>query len=541
MPLRAGLFDVLIIDEASQVSVAQAFPALLRAKQTVVLGDSKQFSNTKSSNASIALNNKYKADLDQYFKREVSREAADLARLSRFDVKRSILEFVEMCANYQVMLRKHFRSYAELISFSSQTFYGGMLQAVKIRGCPLDEVIQFSEVDPSGHATTRGTNPAEVQFILERLLELLDEEEPPTVGVITPFREQQALLSKTLFGHARGAEFEDKLRLKVMTCDSCQGEERHLIFYSLVATVTQDALNYVFPVSLDNAEESVEEKLKIQRLNVAFSRAQEMIWFVHSKPLDAFHGSIARVLYHYRHILDEGLEGSHQTDPASPMEAQLYEWLKQTPFYHQAGDQLEVLPQFPLGRYLQQLDPSYTHPAYRVDFLLTYTAPAGRVYIVIEYDGFAFHFQPAANIHVGNHERYLVEADVERQLVLESYGYRFLRVNRFNLGTDPVQTLSERLTRLVARALDEPEVSQVDVLQEQAAGLVSRDLKPCERCGEILAQDKFFDQALRNGQGGVGRICAVCKEKEKAAAREAAAARPSPSGARYYRRRRWRR
>ncbi|MEI9966043.1 MAG: AAA domain-containing protein [Caulobacteraceae bacterium] len=41
------LFDVIVIDEASQVSVAQAFPALLRAKKVVVLGDSKQFSNTK--------------------------------------------------------------------------------------------------------------------------------------------------------------------------------------------------------------------------------------------------------------------------------------------------------------------------------------------------------------------------------------------------------------------------------------------------------------------------------------------------------------
>ena len=51
MPLLPDLFDVVIIDEASQVSVAQALPALLRAKKVVVLGDSKQFSNVKASNA----------------------------------------------------------------------------------------------------------------------------------------------------------------------------------------------------------------------------------------------------------------------------------------------------------------------------------------------------------------------------------------------------------------------------------------------------------------------------------------------------------
>lgn len=134
MPLVPDLFDVIVIDEASQVSVAQAFPALLRAKKVVVLGDSKQFSNTKSSNASIALNEKYRSDLEGFFRQRVSQEASMLQRLAKFDVKCSILEFCQLCANYSSMLRKHFRSYQELISYSSKTFYGDQLQAIKIRG-----------------------------------------------------------------------------------------------------------------------------------------------------------------------------------------------------------------------------------------------------------------------------------------------------------------------------------------------------------------------------------------------------------------------
>lgn len=108
------------------------------------------------------------------------------------------------------------------------------------------------------------------------------------MGIITPFREQHTLLTKMLFGHARGREFEDKLRLKVMTFDSCQGEERNIIFYSMVATAGNDALNYVFPTDLDSTADGIEEKLKVQRLNVGFSRAQETIWFVHSMPLESF-------------------------------------------------------------------------------------------------------------------------------------------------------------------------------------------------------------------------------------------------------------
>jgi superfamily I DNA and/or RNA helicase len=131
-----------------------------------------------------------------------------LQRLSKFDVKCSVLEFCKLCANYSVMLRKHFRSYQELISYSSKTFYNNQLQAIKIRGVPLDEVIRFDLIEADPTMTTRGTNESEADFIVDHLLKLLEEEEPPTVGVTTPFREQQTLLSKKFFGHARGGDFQ---------------------------------------------------------------------------------------------------------------------------------------------------------------------------------------------------------------------------------------------------------------------------------------------------------------------------------------------
>jgi hypothetical protein len=530
MPLLPDLFDVVIIDEASQVSVAQALPALLRAKTIVVLGDSKQFSNVKSSNASNELNDKYRADLVQYFEKNVTRQAAALQRLAMFDVKRSILEFCSMAASYSVMLRKHFRSYPELIGYSSATFYNHQLQAIKIRGVPLDEVVCFDQVTVGDRPTTRTSNAAEADFILEQLLELVDEERPPTVGVITPFREQQTLLTKLLFNHARGRDFEDKLRLKVMTFDSCQGEERNIIFYSLVATPGNDALNYIFPVSLTDAAQSVEEKLKVQRLNVGFSRAQEMIWIVHSMPISQYRGAIGQALNHYLNVLNTKDVRADQTDPASPMEAKLLGWLQNTSFVQMHGDRVEILPQFPVGEYLRQLDPTYTHPDWRVDFLLTFRSSKGPVHVVIEYDGFEHHFQKNKQIHIGNHQRYLVEADVERQLTLESYGYRFLRVNRFNLGNDPVVTLSDRLTALIEVAVGEPVSKAVNSVLEQAAGLVSKELKPCSRCGQIQKMDAFFDPDLKSGDGGHGRVCMTCKAKEAAEA----AARPMRR-----RRRRW--
>jgi superfamily I DNA and/or RNA helicase len=236
MPLIPELFDVVIIDEASQVSVAQALPAILRAKKVVVLGDSRQFANVKSANASISTNEKYRSNLVNFFERAVTKDAATLQRLSMFDVKRSVLEFCSLASSYTIMLRKHFRSYPELIGYSSKTFYDGQLQAIKIRGIPVEDVIRFNQVEVGDQIVTRTTNIAEINFISDKLIQFLDLENPPTVGVITPFREQHTLLTKYLFAHERAQEFEDRLRLKVMTFDSCQGEERNIIFYSMVAS-----------------------------------------------------------------------------------------------------------------------------------------------------------------------------------------------------------------------------------------------------------------------------------------------------------------
>jgi hypothetical protein len=512
MPLAPELFDVVVIDEASQVSVAQALPAILRGKKVVVLGDSRQFSNVKSANASIATNERYRAELVQYFRRDARADAQALERLSLFDVKRSVLEFCSLAASYTIMLRKHFRSFPELIGYSSKTFYSGQLQALKVRGVPLSEVIRFDlVVSETGEKLARTSNAAEARFIETKLVELLDAATVRTVGVITPFRQQQELLTRRLCSHPRAAEFEDRLRLKIMTFDSCQGEERQVIFYSMVASEGQDALNYVFPVNLDNPQEDVEAKLKVQRLNVGFSRAQETIWFVHTQPLTAFRGAIGAALNHFAQVLVRKGDVAGTVAMDSPMEEKVLQWLEATRFVQLRADEVEIQPQFPIGEYLRQLDPTYAHPAWRVDFLMTVPTQTGPLRIVVEYDGFEYHFAQKSRVHSGNHERYLIPADIERQLTLEGYGYRFLRINRFNIGRDPVQMLDGRLNELCERSASEQTSEVIERVRSQAAGLAAKEMRACSRCKEIRPLAQFHDPTLRNGASGFGRVCMPCK------------------------------
>jgi hypothetical protein len=57
-------------------------------------------------------------------------------------------------------------------------------------------------------------------------------------------------------------------------------------------------------------------------------------------------------------------------DDASPMERKVLHWLSQVPIIRDLEDDCEIVAQFELGKYLKQLDPTYHHPDYRVDFLV---------------------------------------------------------------------------------------------------------------------------------------------------------------------------
>ncbi len=457
IPLEPGVFDLVIIDEASQVSIAQAFPALLRAKKVVVLGDNLQFSNVKSALARGDINKQHLASLRDVFLKNVATEADKIVRLEKFNIKTSILDFFESINNYKARLVKHFRGYRELISYSNQYFYQGKLQVMKVRGVPIGTVLKFSQIEHDGlEEETKNTNLPEVEFIISELLQLKEQGKQLTVGVITPHTNQQQLLYEKISNLPEAEYLFDTLKLKIMTFDTCQGEEMDLIIYSMVATLADDKLNYIFITNLDSIDKDDDDgKIKAQRLNVGLSRAKECMHFVLSKPIDQYTGTAREFLQHYATALAEGQRelDSSAVDSNSKMEPLVLEWFYQTAFWKENKDTAEIIPQFELGKYLKQLDRTYDHPKYRVDFLLVYVDEAGESHkIIIEYDGFLEHFGNARGVvTAANYEEYYSSEDVYRQHVLEGYGYRFLRINRFNLGGNPIETLDARIQEIVKK------------------------------------------------------------------------------------------
>ncbi len=453
IPLEKNLFDLIIIDEASQVSIAQALPALVRGKQVIVLGDDKQFSNVKANNASKVTNQELRKRVQDTFLEERlsgldKNTKGWLVKVEEnFDIKNSILKFSRFIRNYECQLKKHFRCYPEIISYSDKYFYDNTLQCMKIRGKGIEDVIKIEVIDHDGKFDeNKNTNELEVNHIIKKLKEFKEEGIEQSLGIITPHREQVTLLFDKINELAERDWFFGKCKLKIMTFDTCQGEERDYIFYSMVATKEKDRLNWIFLKDFSSVSDEVDGTIKSQRMNVGFSRAKECIHFVLSKPVEEFQGEIRNAMLHYQNELKIGKKRIIKKLD-SEMEYKIDEIFHNTKFYKENKEKIEFIPQFELGKYLKQLNREYNHPNYKVDFLLIFNG----LKIVIEYDGFMEHFIDRSEVNESNYKYYMKDDDIYRQKVLEGYGYRFLRINRFNIGDNPIETLNDRLQNLVKK------------------------------------------------------------------------------------------
>ena len=487
-PMESDMIDLLIIDEASQVSIAESISLMLRAKQTVVFGDELQYGAVGAVNVSQHYATYFFKDILREYAQERNQpmsesEQEQLAReaiseppeddemscgfyrvsagtrewLKTFSVRTSTLAFAKALSNYSESLNVHFRSFPEIISYSNEYFYRqSQIELItnRIRTKPIHEVLRFLPVVTQGTAGNN-INLDEADAIKEDLAARIAAGYCGSIGVICSFREQvlrvEEMLRKELPVYP---DLVRKHRFKVWFVGDVQGEERDLIYYSFVQDKKQGNadLKSIYP-TIGGTADTI-HSLKMQRLNVGFSRAKDIMVFVHSMDIGEYSDTrLGDALRHYQTVLQSAQDHYIEDESVfgSEAEKELYSNILQTAFFERNRNKLRLIAQFEIGKYIRE-QYHRSIPRYRVDFLLTKTNGGKEKSLIIEYDGLEFHTKNPDMVTKHNFDQEYLEYDIERQLELESYGYSFLRINKFSLVPRRGKTKIDVLDTLLEQA-----------------------------------------------------------------------------------------
>lgn len=298
-PLRAGLFDLVVFDEASQLPVECALPALFRAKRVVVSGDEKQlppssffssrFSSDEEETGDWLESDDTDADLSVQQQR---REGANRREVKDCEDLLALAQGVLPLATLEIHYRSKFR---HLVAFSNAAFYAGRL-SVPARH-PETEVRRARpiEVIRSDTLYQEQCNAGEAHRIVGLLRDTWLNGAPesrPTIGVVTFNLKQADLILEKIETCAESDEafrvaYEQELqraqdgedmRFFVKNLENVQGDERDWIIFS--TTFGRDAQG-IFRRNFGVLGQQGGER----RLNVAVTRAREKVVLVTSMPV----------------------------------------------------------------------------------------------------------------------------------------------------------------------------------------------------------------------------------------------------------------
>ncbi len=221
-----GIFDIVVMDEASQLKVEEVYAALFKGRTVVIAGDQHQMPPSNWFESAIE---------EEHGDEENGHVALQLEQHTLYS--ESILDFaIHHPAFADTYLSYHYRSaHPDLIAFSNAAFYGHLKPMSEAAGpCP----IHFHDVMGLYH---QQTNEQEAGAIVDALLAVQPTTEGgyPSIGVVTLNMKQRDLIQKRITQARRQSEFAlhhfqklEEAGLFVRNLENIQGDEREIIFIS---------------------------------------------------------------------------------------------------------------------------------------------------------------------------------------------------------------------------------------------------------------------------------------------------------------------
>jgi len=274
-PLKANTFDYVIFDEASQVDLPSAAPALYRAKNAIVVGDPMQLTHiagiTKDMDKGLAKVHGLFEKKDIY---------PSKIRYSDISLYRS----AENCLDHKpILLTNHYRSEDQIIELCNNSFYGGQLKIMTTldyskypSNMPLG--VQWIEcagnvIRPASGSRINAIEAKKVTAVFHDVIEKIAGTDL-SIGIVTPYSKHEDEITRQIIESTPNfVELREKHKIEVLTAHKFQGSEKDIMIFSLVLTAkgnegsNNDRWYNIYP----------------QILNVALSRAKYLLYIVGDK------------------------------------------------------------------------------------------------------------------------------------------------------------------------------------------------------------------------------------------------------------------
>ncbi|WP_190823271.1 AAA domain-containing protein [Saccharopolyspora pogona] len=409
-------FDVLIVDEASQVGIEHLY-LLWMAPRVIVVGDDKQCTPGASSlgrlDTVFSQLDEHLADLDE-----------DIRRL--FTPKSHLYEVLSARSGKDALirLREHFRCVPEIINWSSDQFYddgSGASGLIPLRERSGDSLppLKVTKVDNAVTTgrETRIRNDTEAQKIVETLRSCIDD--PAYAGksfgvVVLRTTNAHIQLLENLINEKFTPEERQERQIRVGTAPNFQGDERDVVMLSLVVATPPHQISA--------------ESFR-QAFNVAASRARDQMWLFTSLDPDQFKPKDLRAsLLSYMQDPPSVFGSSPAIDEVSPDKPhKLFDSLfEQRVFLEIKKRGYHVVPQYPVGS--RRLD-------------LVVVGDRGR--LAVECDGHFWHVNPQQQ-----------DNDARRDRELARMRWTTIRIRESEFTANPDRELAPIWAELKAKGIE---------------------------------------------------------------------------------------
>ena len=415
LPPELDSFDLVVFDEASQITVWDSIGVIARGKNVIVVGDPKQMPPTR------------------FFDRGESDSDEDQEDLE------SILDQAIAASLKHHRLTGHYRSKHEsLIAFSNSHYYENSLRTFP-GASSRKSAVSWRFVENGLYAKGKGrNNPNEAQAVVDEVMARLKDPQYNhlTMGIVTLNSEQQRTIDELLEGERRkdpGLErfFDGRdghAPVFVKNLETVQGDERDVILLSLGYGPTEPgakrmSMNFG-PLNREGGE---------RRLNVAITRAttEVMLFSSFSSTMIDCNRTSARAVEHLKNYMEFAEKGPEALAAMTSAKHGIDEF--DSPFEQSVASALrekgwQVQTQVGIGKF--RIDQGIIHPRKPGEYL------AG-----IECDGAAYHSSASAR-----------DRDRIRQAILERQGWNIIRIwstDYFAHPADTIENVDEKLNALV--------------------------------------------------------------------------------------------